>query len=104
MFRDGRDAPPGFSFTKVAVFLFQGKVNYMAAIPIWKDRVIDLGAASVEFRITSGGNTIYSGKSIARPGEANAKVRINDICADFLSNALPKIGRASCRERVSVGV
>ena len=63
----------------------------MAAIPIWKDKVIDLGAASVEFRITSGGNTIYSGKSIARPGEANAKVRINDICADFLSNALPTI-------------
>ena len=61
----------------------------MAAIPIWKDKVIDLGAASVEFRITSGGNTIYSGKAIARPGEANAKVRINDICADFLAHSLP---------------
>ena len=63
----------------------------MAAIPIWKDKVIDLGGASVEFRITTGGNTIYSGKAIARPGEANAKVRINDICADFLVNALPTI-------------
>lgn len=63
----------------------------MAAIPIWKDKVIDLGGASVEFRITIGGNTIYSGKAIARPGEANAKVRINDICADFLANALPTI-------------
>lgn len=63
----------------------------MAAIPIWKDKVVDLGAASVEFRITSGGNTIYSGKSVARPGEANAKVRVNDICADYLVNALPTI-------------
>ena len=61
----------------------------MAAIPIWKDKVIDLGAASVEFRITVGGNTIYAGKAIARPGDANAKVRINDICADFLVNAKP---------------
>ena len=63
----------------------------MAAIPIWKDKVIDLGGASVEFRITIGGNTIYSGKAMARPGEANAKVRINDICADYLVNALPTI-------------
>ena len=63
----------------------------MAAIPIWKDKVIDLGAASVEFRITSGGNTIYSGKAIARPDEANAKVRINDICADYLVNEKPTL-------------
>ena len=82
---------PVFSFTESAVFLFQGKPKCMAAIPIWKDKVIDLGGASVEFRITIGGNTIYSGKAIARPGEANAKVRINDICADFLANALPTI-------------
>ena len=82
---------PVFSFTERAVFLFQGKPKCMAAIPIWKDKVIDLGGASVEFRITTGGNTIYSGKAIARPGEANAKVRINDICADFLVNALPTI-------------
>lgn len=82
---------PVFSFTERAVFLFQGKPKCMAAIPIWKDKVIDLGGASVEFRITIGGNTIYSGKAMARPGEANAKVRINDICADYLVNALPTI-------------
>jgi len=63
----------------------------MAAIPIWKDKVIDLGAASVEFRLTVGGNTIYSGKAIARPGESNAKVRINDICADYLVNVKPAL-------------
>lgn len=63
----------------------------MAAIPIWKDKVVDLLQSSVEFRITSGGNTLYSGKSIARPGESTAKVRVNDICADYLVSALPTI-------------
>lgn len=63
----------------------------MALIPIWKDKVVDLLMASVEFRIRTGGETIYSGKSIARPGETSAKVRVNDICADYLVNALPTI-------------
>ena len=63
----------------------------MALIPIWKDKVSDLLMSSAEFRIRTGGETIYSGKSIARPGESSAKVRVNDICADYLVNALPTI-------------
>lgn len=59
------------------------------AIPIWKDKIVDLGSASVLFRITTGGTTIYEGKATARPGESTAKVRINDICADYLVHALP---------------
>lgn len=59
------------------------------AIPIWKDKIVDLGSASVLFRITTGGTTIYEGKATARPGESTAKVRINDICADYLVNTLP---------------
>ena len=43
----------------------------------------------MEFRITSGGSTIYSGKAVSRPGESTAKIRINEICADFLSSSLP---------------
>ena len=61
----------------------------MALIPIWKDKIVDLGSSSVEFRITSGGSTIYSGKAVSRPGESTAKIRINEICADFLSSSLP---------------
>jgi hypothetical protein len=61
----------------------------MAAIPIWKDKIVDLGSASVQFRITADGVVIYSGKATARPGESTAKVRINDICADYLVNSLP---------------
>lgn len=63
----------------------------MALIPIWKDKVSDLLMSSAEFRIRTGGETIYSGKSIARPGDSSAKVRVNDICADYLVNALPTI-------------
>lgn len=63
----------------------------MAAIPIWKDKIVDLGTASVLFRITTGGTTIYSGRATARPGESTAKVRINDICADYLTNPLPSL-------------
>ena len=61
----------------------------MALIPIWKDKIVDLGSSTVEFRITSGGSTIYSGKAVSRPGESTAKIRINEICADFLSSSLP---------------
>ena len=61
------------------------------AIPIWKDKIVDLGSASVLFRITTGGTTIYEGKATARPGESTAKVRINDICADYLVNTLPSL-------------
>ena len=82
---------PLFHLRRGRSFYFKENRNCMAAIPIWKDKVIDLGGASVEFRITIGGNTIYSGKAMARPGEANAKVRINDVCADYLVNALPTI-------------
>lgn len=63
----------------------------MAAIPIWKDKIVDLGSASTLFRITTGGTTIYTGRAIARPGESHAKVRINDICADYLVNSLPTL-------------
>ena len=61
----------------------------MAAIPIWKDKIVDLGSSSVDFRITADGVVIYTGRATARPGESTAKVRINDICADYLANSLP---------------
>ena len=63
----------------------------MAAIPIWKDKIVDLGTSSTYFRIRAGADTIYQGKAVARPGESNAKVRVNDICSDYLGNALPTI-------------
>ena len=64
------------------------------AIPIWKDKIIDLLSASVQFRIYDWDNNVslYDGVANARPGEATAKVRVNDICADYLENVLPTFG------------
>ena len=62
----------------------------MAAIPIWKDKIIDLGSTSILFRLRDS-DTRYTGKATARPGVSTAKVRVNDICADLLSNSLPSI-------------
>lgn len=60
------------------------------AYPIWKDKYIDFGSSSaVDFTIEEGGVVIYSGHAVKRPEVATIKVKINDICADHLRNALP---------------
>lgn len=62
----------------------------MAAVPIWQDVTVNLGAyASIEFRITADGIVIYTGKAYRSPGASNIYVRINEICADYLSHSLP---------------
>lgn len=70
----------------------------MAIAPIWKDYFVTLGAGDViPFRIRvqdQSGDIIYNGKSHIKPGETNNSIRINDICADYLTNALPTISQA----------
>lgn len=64
----------------------------MALIPIWKDKYVSLGAnPQIYFRIQVSGATIYSGLAVAKPGELTISVRVNDICADWLTNALPTL-------------
>ena len=63
----------------------------MAQIPIWKDKVVSIGTADTEFRITKDGVVIYTGKASLRPGAVYANVRINDICADHLTQSLPTL-------------
>lgn len=63
------------------------------ATPIWKDYTVTLGNAdSYDFIIydaaTSAGNAIYQGTAYKRPGEANVKVKVNDICASYLAQKL----------------
>ena len=58
----------------------------MAAQSIWKDKYISLGAASALFRLKdASGTVIYTGKAVAAPGTAAARVRVNDICADYMA-------------------
>lgn len=63
--------------------------------PIWKDRYVDFGAVSeVPFRISVGGDVIYHGISYRRPNGQN-RVRVNDVCADYMVQTVPNISQAA---------
>lgn len=69
------------------------------AVPIWKDYVLSLGEVdSIDFRILVGDSVIYTGRSHKKPGETEPKIRINDICADYLQNTLPNLSQAEFSE------
>lgn len=82
----------------ISAFYILPKRRIMAIAPIWKDYFVTLGKRTViPFRIRvqdQNGNIIYNGKSHKRPGETNNYIRINDICADYLTNALPALSQA----------
>lgn len=66
----------------------------MPFAPIWKDHYVTLaaGASYADFEIrrdNASGELIFSGRAYRRPGEADVVARINDVCADYLSNPLP---------------
>lgn len=57
--------------------------------PIWKDYYVDFGAvASVVYdvRLADGTTIIYSGKAQRRPDAETCRVKINDICADYMES------------------
>lgn len=69
------------------------KRNTMARIPIWKDKWVTLtpatGAESVVYSIyTSLGKLLYTGEAKVRP-DGTCSVRVNDICANYLSRMTP---------------
>lgn len=54
-------------------------------VPIWKDYFISFGAvALMRYRIKLDNTVIFEGVAHRRPGEADCKIRLNDICADYL--------------------
>lgn len=63
--------------------------------PIWQDYIVDLHAPSAgagepfTIREATFGTIIYSGRAFVRPGDTVPRVRINDICADWLASTLP---------------
>lgn len=64
-------------------------------IPIWLDYYVTLDSSAstgVAFRILCDGAVIYSGVSWPRPDSTEVSVKINDICADYLTRALPLEG------------
>lgn len=57
--------------------------------PIWKDYYVRLRdeqseATSVEFAIEFSGEIIYQGRAYRRPNESVLRVKVNDICADYI--------------------
>lgn len=68
----------------------------MALYPIWQDYYVNVGDHdkadfSVEVRLgRSDGQykTIYQGTAHRKPGDASLRIRINDICADWLAENL----------------
>lgn len=84
-------------YRKLAFYILP-KRRIMAIAPIWKDYFVTLGTrAVIPFRIRvqdQSGDIIYNGKSHIKPGETNNAIRINDICADYLTNALPALSQA----------
>ena len=65
------------------------------ASPIWKDYFVTFGSnAYYDYEIRLGsasGPAIYAGRAYKRPGAASVVVRINDVCADWLSVNLPSL-------------
>lgn len=56
------------------------------AVPIWKDKFVNLGTyASRYFRIQVGATTIYSGRAYRAASSGDLFIRINDICADYMA-------------------
>lgn len=69
----------------------------MPAIPIWKDKFVTLGTGdSIRYRVTlyDTGEVIYSGKAYLKPTDEDIAIRINDICADYITNVLPNLSQA----------
>ena len=59
----------------------------MAAIPLWKDIIADLGSASKQsytVAMGSASNVVYTGMAYKMPGAESIQVRLNDIFADAL--------------------
>lgn len=56
------------------------------AVPIWKDYFVSLGSvASQYFRLRVNNTTIYQGRAYRAASSGTLYVRINDICADYMS-------------------
>lgn len=79
----------------------------MDICPIWKDYYVDLGTEkSVEYsvyaEVDSGSVLIFKGLAHRRPNEANIKIKINDICADYLEQQVFQAEEGFFQHEISV--
>ncbi len=67
------------------------------ATPLWRDYYVNLGKTDgINYRLSlkDTGEIIYSGRAYLRPGSTANEIRINDVCADYISNTLPELTQA----------
>jgi len=70
---------------------------------IWKDYFVSLGSVEeADYTIETGGTDIFSGHAVRRPDESTLRVRINDICADYLSHAVPSLNLLARKDGTAV--
>lgn len=58
-------------------------------LTIWKDTYYTASTSILEYYITDGINTIFSGKAYAYPDTGIVKININRICQNHLNSELP---------------
>lgn len=60
----------------------------MNIVPIWKSTYCEVPAPRVEYRILCDGGEIFHGRAVKSPDEANIRIWLNPICADFLNSQI----------------
>ncbi len=66
----------------------------MAKQPIWRDYYANGGHEdSCQFRIWADYTEVYHGRAYRKPTDANIRIRMNDICADYISHKFPDISK-----------
>lgn len=59
----------------------------METVPIWKSTYYETSAATCEFRILlNKEDEIFHGRAVKSPAEDKIKIRLNQICADYLNS------------------
>lgn len=59
--------------------------------PIWKDTYYTTNAASVNYKITLDGVSIFSGKAVKYPNAAALEINVNKICRNYLESDIASL-------------
>lgn len=72
--------------------------------PIWQDYFHEFGIAGTphQFQVLVGGEIIYQGTAYPTSETDFPKIRLNDICADYLCSVLPLVGYTEYSENPKI--
>lgn len=58
-------------------------------IPIWRDTYYTSSADTVNYEIRTSGETIFSGRAYKAPDEDELRIKLNDVCSNYLKQPFP---------------